>query len=282
MPAGVHCVEALVAHARGDERALRLALGAFAISAGGPRTDVDVAFGRAGLLLGCTLLHEAPGIATLEEGGGIVALGNDLAAELTTILSDEAPGSSPSLPSLGAAHGWAGVLFALLRGHTVTGAPLPPALRTRLDELAALATPVGRGVCWPRTTERLPAEDGLRASWCNGSAGFVSLWLEAERSFGAPRYGGLAEAAGWTTFDAPPAGGDLCCGLAGRACAPMGLYRPHRRSPLVVARGRARRTRRKPYPDLQPEGRQPVQRRSGGRAAGSRSGRPGPQRLALV
>ena len=87
---------------------------------------------------------------------------------------------------------------------------LAPALRTRLDELAAVATPVGRGVCWPRTTERLPAEDGLRASWCNGSAGFVSLWLQAEQSFGAPRYGGLAVAAGWTTFDAPPAGGDLC------------------------------------------------------------------------
>ena len=225
MPAGVHCVEALVAHARGDERALRLALGAFAVSAGGPRTDVDVAFGRAGLLLGCTLLHEAPGIAALEEGRGIVALGNDLAAELTTILSDEAPGSSPSLSPLGAAHGWAGVLFALLRWHTVTGAALPSALRTRLDELAALATPVGRGVCWPRTTERLPAEDGLRASWCNGSAGFVSLWLQAEQSFGTPRYGALAEAAGWTTFDAPPAGGDLCCGLAGRAYALMGLYR---------------------------------------------------------
>ncbi|MDQ3933622.1 MAG: protein kinase, partial [Actinomycetota bacterium] len=56
---GVHCVAALVARARGDEGAQRLALEAFTAAVRGPCEHLDVAFGRAGLLLGCAMALES-------------------------------------------------------------------------------------------------------------------------------------------------------------------------------------------------------------------------------
>ncbi len=57
--AGVHGVHTLVARARCDELSQQLALKAFVAAAGLPAAHVDVAFGRAGLLLGCSLMLEA-------------------------------------------------------------------------------------------------------------------------------------------------------------------------------------------------------------------------------
>ena len=52
---GVHLVQSLVARARGDEWAQQLALESFVAAASAPCEHVDVAFGRAGLLLACSL-----------------------------------------------------------------------------------------------------------------------------------------------------------------------------------------------------------------------------------
>ena len=56
---GVECVLALVALARGDEAAARLALDGYVEAAGRDCEHRDVAFGEAGLLLGASLLLEA-------------------------------------------------------------------------------------------------------------------------------------------------------------------------------------------------------------------------------
>ena len=222
---GVHCVDALIARARGDELSHRRALRAFIAASGPPWTHLDVCFGRAGNLLGCALLLEARTPASLPEEAGLRSLGNELLSEIWRELDASAPiGELSPLRSLGAAHGWAGILYAALRWSECAGVPTPLNLGERLEELAALATPVGRGLRWPLTVGE-HSGSGLQASWCNGAAGFVHLWTLAHRLFGEQHYARMATGAAWAAFESPQANGDLCCGLAGRAYGLLNLYK---------------------------------------------------------
>lgn len=210
---GVHCVDALVARGRDDEWAQRTALKAFVTAAGEPCTHIDVAFGRAGLLLGCALLAEG------EDDAPLRRLGDNLRDSLWDELAAQPPvAESVELQSLGAAHGWAGVLYAVLRWADVSGAAPPPGIDERLSQLAALGRPQRRGLSWPHSTSGV-VETGLEASWCNGAAGFVHLWVLAHRTTADEDHARLAHLAAWTAYDGPTAPGDLCCGLAGRAYA---------------------------------------------------------------
>src|SRR5215217_5965079 len=149
--AGVHCVHALIAHGRGDERAQQLALREFVAAAGQPCEHVDVAFGLAGLLLGCSLLIDAPLRAPDEDA--LRSLGDGLRDRLWTQLERQPRlAESTELRSLGAAHGWAGYLYALLRWSEAAGAPPPDGLRDRLEQLGELGHRAGRGLRWPLET----------------------------------------------------------------------------------------------------------------------------------
>ena len=223
---GVHCIDALIARARGDETSHRRALKAFVAASGSPWSHLDVAFGRAGNLLGCALLLEAMTTASLAEEEGLRSLGNELFSEIREELDAAAPiGEASPLKSLGVAHGWAGILFAVLRWSESSGVPLPANLGERLDELVALATPSGRGLRWPLAVRADHRGAGLQASWCNGAAGFVHLWTLAHSLLGEQKYPQMAGGAAWTACEAPQANGDLCCGLAGRAYALLNLYK---------------------------------------------------------
>ena len=223
--AGVHCVHALIAHGRGDERAQQLALREFVAAAGQPCEHVDVAFGLAGLLLGCSLLMEAPLRAPGEEDA-LRSLGDGLRDRLWTRLERQPRiAESTELRSLGAAHGWAGYLYALLRWSEVVDAPPPDGLADRLDQLGELGQPAGRGLRWPHETGVGVPDTALAASWCNGAAGFVPLWIAAHRTLGAETYARWGQMAAWSAYEGPPAPGDLCCGFAGRAYALLALHR---------------------------------------------------------
>jgi hypothetical protein len=60
---------------------------------------------------------------------------------------------------------------------------------------------------------------GWEASWCNGTAGLVLLFLAAATVIGHDYGIGDAGAAMRLALPAGPRGFDLCCGSAGRACA---------------------------------------------------------------
>ncbi|HEU4461868.1 MAG TPA: lanthionine synthetase LanC family protein [Solirubrobacterales bacterium] len=235
--AGVECVPGLLAGARGDEGALQLALEGFLAAARGPCEHLDVTFGRAGLLLGaCQLLEALPprlDAAPLREVGD--ALRDSLWGELER---EPALEEGPELGTLGAAHGWAGYLFSLLRWSAASASPPPAGVETRLDQLGALARPVGRGLRWPYVATAPLPHTGLEASWCNGAAGYVPLWTTAHRLLGEDRYERWARMAAWTAWESPvPAVGDLCCGFAGRSYALLSLYR-HGGEEIWLARAR--------------------------------------------
>jgi eukaryotic-like serine/threonine-protein kinase len=246
-PPGIFAVQALVAHARSDEAALRAALAAFATAARAPAISaasaasaagLDLTLGRAGLLLAAAqlaaLLPAAPPAA-------LTALGNELLAGLWAELDAlPAAGACGGRPNLGLAHGWAGLLYASLRWCRVAGmggSARPAGLAARLAELAELAEPLGRGLSWPWLAPgegggsgapgagSAAGDAGAMPGWCNGSAGLVHLWELAHRELGDPAYGRLAEQAAWNAWEDLAGGGDLCCGRAGRAYALLLLAR---------------------------------------------------------
>jgi serine/threonine-protein kinase len=129
------------------------------------------------------------------------------------------------LDYLGIAHGWAGVLYTLLYWCRATGRVPPGEIERRLNELAELGEPTGRGLQWQVRTALPNAATGYMAGWCNGSAGYIHLWSLAHEGTGDDRYLALAERAAWHAWEEPEGIASLCCGLAGRAYGLLRLYR---------------------------------------------------------
>ena len=228
---GVHSVRALIALAMADNASAQAAIDTFAAAIDStPDRDLDLATGRTGLLLGASLLLDAAPAspyldpATLRRAGDRLA--HDVWAEVAAL---PAVGEHSALAMSGIAHGWAGVLYALMRWWQSTGAPMPNDLHGRLDQLAGCAEDTGRGVRWPRVLRRRLGDETIDyvPSWCNGSAGLVHFWTLASSLLHEPRWLDLAERVGWNTWEYAHGGGmfDLCCGAGGRAYALLTLHR---------------------------------------------------------
>jgi serine/threonine-protein kinase len=219
---GGWAVQAFVSHAMGDEPTLEQAIARFLAAVAAPCRDLELALGRGGVLLMCSALLEiAPWHETLR------AVGAATLEEIWAAVDAEAPiraGGGP--PYLGIAHGWAGILYAVLDWCRTAGRPLPTTMPERLDQLAELAVNHGRGLRWPVSHQPpgRPAPEYL-AGWCHGSAGYVHLWTAATRHLGASPWTDLAERAAWNAWEEPSGIAGLCCGLAGRAYAMLNLWK---------------------------------------------------------
>jgi len=225
---GLHCVAALTALAMGDGQSAREAITRYLDVVHDSNGNLDFTLGSTGTLVGSALLldvlfnHNAP------EAHALRAQGDATLARVWDRIGHYAPiGTGPELITLGIAHGWAGILYATLRWCRATGQSTPAALDNRLAELANLAEPAGRGVRWPWPVR---TDDGTvtvryMPGWCQGTAGYVHLWLEAARTVGTNRYDDLAEQAAWHVWEAAEDVPTLCCGLGGRAYALLALYR---------------------------------------------------------
>ena len=208
---GVYAAEALIASARGDFARQShaadqfVAWGSRASKDPEPKPEpiIDLTIGLSGSLLGAALLLDSfaePGLPqdAMESQARLLAFGRDLYVQLWNILDSYARiGESPGLADTGMAHGWAGILYASLCWHSASGGPLPSSVHDRLDQLAVLAEPFGRGLQWPWGTR------ALVPGWCNGTAGQVFLWTQANQATGDHRYLALAEGAAWNNWETP-------------------------------------------------------------------------------
>jgi serine/threonine-protein kinase len=224
---GVHCVRALVSHAMGDLDLQQASIKAFLAASEGSCSSLDVTLGWSGTLLACTILMAATSRdpSTREP---LRSYGDLVMRRVWDQLNCYVPlADAPPIGHLGVAHGWSGMAYAAMRWCRLTGQPMPGGLEERLQQLAELAEPVSRGCRWPWL---IPTRTGRKDSvympgWCNGSAGYVHVWVLAHQMFGDERYFRLAEQAGWNTFEEPGSEGSLCCGLAGRAYGLLCLYK---------------------------------------------------------
>jgi eukaryotic-like serine/threonine-protein kinase len=212
--AGIRHVAILLAKARGDAAEVSRGVGGLVRSfrTGRGRSD-EFLFGRAGHLASSLLLFEATGDRRLRA----------LAAEQALLLSPPHDRARPTWTrdtNLAFAHGRAGIVHALLGWYRREGRALPPWL---LDELMRLAKErAGLGRTWGRSLRAAV----MRRSWCNGAAGLTLLWARAYEQTGDTRFLRLARAEARRGVAAVAgAGGDLCCGLAGRAYAMLAAER---------------------------------------------------------
>jgi eukaryotic-like serine/threonine-protein kinase len=221
---GVSCVEALIGVALSDGARAAQAIERFIARAQESSHNLDLTLGRSGVLLGCaTLLPAMP--ADGDAHNAIVALGDRVDAELRHQLAELPPVGDAGALNLGIAHGWGGVLFALLRWREVcrrSGAD--EVIEKYLHALATEAESAGDGLRWRWMTGR-PGVKEFMPGWCNGTAGLAHLWTLAERLFGDEDYGALARSAALNAYEEPSSLGDLCCGAAGRSYAMLNLYR---------------------------------------------------------
>jgi hypothetical protein len=196
---GIRFVRALIA---GHDREQRV--GAFVRGVRAtPRRPAELLFGTAGQLAATVVLLEATG------DGRLAALADEQARALL-----DAPAWAAS-PDLAFAHGRAGIFHALLRWRQATDGVLPPWFWPALDRTAA------QQPAWQRARRR-----ALRPTWCNGAAGMALLWTAAFAQSSDGRALRLARAAAHASLRATSvAGGDLCCGLAGRAYAALAVER---------------------------------------------------------
>ena len=222
---GVFCVAALVADAQADEARRMQAVERFVAGAAADESRTELVFGLAGYLLGCGLLLDAVRSTPGTEERLLRSLGNDLNQRILDQLGRLPPiGGADDAGSLGVAHGYAGILYSLLQWAQVSKAAVGGDIQSRLQQLAGLAQPVGRGLAWPVSTRRRTL-DGMRPTWCNGAAGHLHVWLLAYDLLDDPHFLKLSEGAAWVSYEAQSTGGDLCCGSAGRAYALLRFFR---------------------------------------------------------
>ena len=228
-PPGVHMVRALVAFAMDDDSAASAAARRFAEASLAPSSGTDLTMGQAGILMATTRLLEAMPRTRPKARAALRGLGDTVSDRLWDTLAARGPaGRSPEPDNPGIAHGWAGILHATLGWCAASSRALPKGFRRRVDELAAAAEPLGRGVRWVQP-DASPAPSVWAshevAGWCNGPAGFTHLWLAVHSRWRQPRHLALAEACGWSAWEGRSTAADLCCGHTGRAYAQLSLYR---------------------------------------------------------
>jgi serine/threonine-protein kinase len=176
---------------------------------GGPS---EFLFGVSGFLAGALMVERATGAAS------VVAVADELAHTiLSRALGD---GGWTRDATLGFAHGRAGIFHTLLRWSAARGAEPPPWFDDQIERLHADIEREGRmgAPAWSTTD--------LQRTWCNGAAGLVLLWARVyERTRDPVHLRRAAKAARALEAKTKGWGGDLCCGLGGRAFALLAMDR---------------------------------------------------------
>jgi len=222
---GVHSVQALVCQALGNLGDMQRAVNEFIAASSQPGEHLELSAGRCSVLVGAALLNDMIPADAHVIRDPLVAFGNAVLGELDAKLATFGPiQDCREIKWLGMAHGWGGILYAILRWCQSSGRAVPPWLRSRLDELAAFAEPNEGRLSWRRRPWDAPAGDQAWPGWCHGSAGFVHLWSIAHRAF--PHYLELAEQAAKHVWESTASqSGSLCCGLTGEAYSLLRIFK---------------------------------------------------------
>jgi len=225
---GVYAVQALISHAMHDVASHQAAVDSFVAAAEIRCENPDLTLGLSGTLLGCTLLLDATPEDKYRQNAGVRAVGDRMMQELCDRLDAySVVQNCRELQYLGIAHGWAGVLYAILLWCEASGKAIPESVGPRLAELAACGVQSGQRQRWPiRLSSRgLAASENSMSGWCNGSAGYVFLWTMVHRTLNTSGFLKLAEMAAEDVWQDDQEFDSLCCGLAGSAYALLNVFR---------------------------------------------------------
>ena len=221
---GLYCVEVLICNAMGDAVAAQRAIDNFITSCSHFSKQLDLTTGKTSILLGGAIIIEAVQHNSYIDTKRLIEFCNKVYNEIISILYEE--GSvfeSKKIYYLGIAHGWAGILYGILRWTSVTKAILDGIIKSRLDELLFIAErPASHEASWTRSL----SDKAIWTGWCHGSAGYTYLWTLAHRVFKDSTYLELAQsAARYTLNNIERNSINLCCGTSGQVYALLHLYK---------------------------------------------------------
>jgi hypothetical protein len=175
------------------------------VETGGPR--VEFASGSAGHLLGVLILLRQRSSQRLDRAA------EQLAQRLTRAVRRRARRAWDARDATGFAHGWPGVLYALLQWHGAESTTPPPHVLDALHLLSSMWSP------------HAIANPLLEASWCNGAAGATLLWAASYASTGEHRFLQVARRAARAALAARGKASTLCCGDVGVAYGLLAMAR---------------------------------------------------------
>jgi len=216
--AGAYAVQALIAYALRDTVTLDISLSAFIDELKAPPETMEVLAGRAGMLLGgMTLIESLPNDRTEALKSSILEYARAFLLELRMM---GMPSESLELMSLGFAHGWAGILYTALRVNQIVDDADVDCVLLQIESLASLATTHDGMATIPRLNPSASDDSDTAVSWwCNGSAGYIHLFLEANSLLKHQPYLPLCQGLAKHLVTANDGPSDLCCGVAGRVYA---------------------------------------------------------------
>ncbi len=220
---GVHCVNALVSNAIGLTSAVNKSIDNFIESGSVKFNNLDLATGKTGLLVGCSLMLENFNNNQYIKKEKLISFGNEIMSGVWNELDLFAPvEEDKKIGYLGVAHGWAGILYATIMWCRVSGQQAPGNLEERINQLAACGVHNKNMVSWKRKMD----EPVIWNGWCHGISGHIHLWTLAGNYFHEQKFKDLALLCGnflLSTNDNTIS--SLCCGSAGQAYALLNLYR---------------------------------------------------------
>jgi eukaryotic-like serine/threonine-protein kinase len=225
---GIHLVQAHVSLAMGDLASAARSTSAFEKACTQLCVNPDATIGVASILLGCCALVELLHDEQCDGYSSIRALGEHCRERLESWISDNGINGS-EMRWLGFAHGWTGVLFALLRWTESLGVPVSSVARERLYELSSLGREDVGGTFWPLRTDGVRDDGIFHLGWCHGNAGYVLLWALAyqvleEKTFLANAVGAARRISSYLGIQNSK-DPSLCCGYTGQAFSLLSLYR---------------------------------------------------------
>jgi hypothetical protein len=166
---------------------------------------VELANGLAGLLL--AILRSLPSTPRLRKAAA------ELAGTIQDRLARRVTRPWRDVDATNFAHGWPGVLYALLSWKQHEGVQVPAWLDEALQDLAS------------RWDDRLVEAPTMRGTWCAGAAGMVMLWAKAFEVTANVRFRAIARRAGRAALRYEPVATHLCCGKGGLSYALLALDR---------------------------------------------------------
>ncbi len=218
-PAGVHLVQALISYAKNDYDTVAKNVYAFAAAAQ-HNTQLDITMGKAGVLLGCSLLYRE-----LKNTGLYLECIKKLAAEtleeIWQAIDKEPPmAAANTIKYFGIAHGWGGLLYATLHWCCNSGCVLPAHFYNRVNELMACMIKKDDTIFWPVSHDNKSVWPG----WCNGNAGHIFLLIQLYKYSKDKTFLQTAETALNSIANLQHRTNNLCCGLSGITYAALALY----------------------------------------------------------
>jgi serine/threonine-protein kinase len=117
---------------------------------------------------------------------------------------------------LGYAHGYAGLMHAVLQGSGLINDNQLSLLYNALIKLSSFGINSGNTICWPVGIN----DSAIWLGWCHGSAGHMLLWMNAYRKFNDRLFLNNAVKTGeylWNNYSVSNT--SICCGLAGQSVA---------------------------------------------------------------